>query len=293
MGYIYKITNLVNNKIYVGQTVSSINKRFNDHLYNSLAGFRDAPLLSNAIKKYGKENFIVEMIEHCENEKLDEQEIYWINKLKSHYSYGHGYNISLGGQSGFLYDSEKILMLWNEGYTITEIALKLDICFSTVSDRINDFISKDEIKKRQYSKIKIPVSQYDLYGNFINDYDSAASASKMTGCNANLINRCCNKTLAFTNNYFFKFKDDPTPIENFITTYAKSSHCCEVNMIDKNTNKVIKTYKSARQASLDLGIGSGSISRVCNHKKGAKTAGGYKWEWAYEPKRRLIEDETQ
>ena len=101
MGYIYKITNLINNKIYIGQTVSSIYKRFQDHIYSSKANFKDAPILNNAINKYGKENFTIEAIEECSDDLLNEREIYWIKELKSHFSYGTGYNITWGGNSGF------------------------------------------------------------------------------------------------------------------------------------------------------------------------------------------------
>ena len=69
LGKIYKITNKINGKIYIGQ----------------------------AIKKYGKENFTIELIEQVEKDKLDEREVYWISFYNS---YQKGYNCTLGGQNG-------------------------------------------------------------------------------------------------------------------------------------------------------------------------------------------------
>ena len=75
-GYIYKTTNLVNGKIYIGQKKSTI---FLGEKYLG-SGIE----LVNAIKKYGKENFKVELIEELPTKKkLDEREIYWIDKYNS------------------------------------------------------------------------------------------------------------------------------------------------------------------------------------------------------------------
>lgn len=88
-GYIYKTTNLINNKIYVGQKHSS---RFLGNRYLG-SGRR----LKDAIRCYGKENFKVELLEEVESKELmDEREIYWI----AHYHATNkeiGYNLSEGG----------------------------------------------------------------------------------------------------------------------------------------------------------------------------------------------------
>lgn len=93
-GIIYKITNTVNGKIYVGQTIRTVKERFRNHC-NKVG----CTYLHNAIKKYGKENFIIEVIEEAPIEKLDEREIFWIKTLKSTWKDG-GYNIYEGGTSG-------------------------------------------------------------------------------------------------------------------------------------------------------------------------------------------------
>lgn len=91
---IYKITNLVNGKIYIGQTINSLQSRLKAHCYKN----SDCPKLSNAIQKYGKENFIIEQIAVTFTgtmEELNALETMWILLLEARGP--NGYNISPGG----------------------------------------------------------------------------------------------------------------------------------------------------------------------------------------------------
>ena len=83
---IYKITNKINKKCYVGQS-KNIERRLKDH---KLVCREKNILLKRALNTYGKENFIYEIIEECELNKLDEREIYWISKLKPEYNFTTG-----------------------------------------------------------------------------------------------------------------------------------------------------------------------------------------------------------
>ena len=79
--YIYKITCKVNNKIYIGQTKNSIKSRFENHIKNALNNNLNTHL-ARAIRKYGKENFIVEQIDSANTSyELTEKEYFWIDKL--------------------------------------------------------------------------------------------------------------------------------------------------------------------------------------------------------------------
>ena len=91
-GTIYKISNLVNGKIYVGKTKQQLEKRMNQHKHNSKTVNSG---ISAAIRKYGWENFKVEVLEICPIDKLDEREIFWIAKLNS--KAPAGYNLTDGG----------------------------------------------------------------------------------------------------------------------------------------------------------------------------------------------------
>ena len=96
MIYIYKITNNVNNKIYIGQS------KYNDPKYLGSGNY-----IRKAVKKYGIKNFTKEIIEECSDiAQANEREKYWIKKLDSK-NLKIGYNIADGGSSFIMNDSIK------------------------------------------------------------------------------------------------------------------------------------------------------------------------------------------
>lgn len=97
MGFIYKITNTINNKIYIGQTTKTIQERFNNHIKK--AKQHTNRYLYDAMNKYGYEKFIIEKIEEINNDKLDEREIFWISFYHSN-NPQFGYNMTIGGGGG-------------------------------------------------------------------------------------------------------------------------------------------------------------------------------------------------
>ena len=104
---IYKIINLSNNKIYVGQAVSHIlnhkryrpyghEGRFRCHISEAFSTKKNqSHYLNNAIRKYGVTNFVVELIEYCEISNADERETHYIKELNS--LFPNGYNLKNGG----------------------------------------------------------------------------------------------------------------------------------------------------------------------------------------------------
>lgn len=118
---VYKITNNHDSKIYVGQTKQSIEKRFIQHRY-------EPTLLGEAIRQYGLENFTIEILEECDNQKqLNEREKFWINTFKC--KYPNGYNLTCGGEGGI---------------KNCEINFKLSVT-STLKKQLEDLASVDEI----------------------------------------------------------------------------------------------------------------------------------------------------
>lgn len=98
MGYIYKITNQINGKAYIGQTnLPTIQDRFNAHIKKMKAHVNR--YLYDAMNHYGIENFSIEEIERCNKEDLDKREIYWISYYKSN-NKKFGYNMTSGGGGG-------------------------------------------------------------------------------------------------------------------------------------------------------------------------------------------------
>lgn len=96
MGYIYKITNLTNNKIYIGQTRTSVSERMRKHYSVARCG-SNITGIDAAIKKYGENNFMVETICECQDNELDDLEKYYIAKFNT-YNTNNGYNLTPGGQ---------------------------------------------------------------------------------------------------------------------------------------------------------------------------------------------------
>lgn len=96
-GYIYKITNLVNGKVYIGQTTKSIPKyRFSAHISESKRKGHHTPLHAS-MKHHGCDNFFFKTIIRCNNQKqLDAAEQMCIRLFRSHISQG-GYNLEWGG----------------------------------------------------------------------------------------------------------------------------------------------------------------------------------------------------
>ena len=94
MGFIYKITNKINGKVYIGQTITPIKNRMYKH-YSQARNGKNITGIDAAIKKYGEENFEVEQILECPNEDLDLQEKFYISKYNS---FENGYNLTIGGQ---------------------------------------------------------------------------------------------------------------------------------------------------------------------------------------------------
>ena len=132
MGYIYSITNKINNKKYIGKTeYDNPIKRWQEHLRDSERFDR---LLYRAIKKYGKENFIFEILfSDLYGEELCQKEI---ETIKEYNTYLSGYNATLGGDgTSYILEEEKheIMIDYNKGMSTYKIAQKYNHDRSTIS----------------------------------------------------------------------------------------------------------------------------------------------------------------
>lgn len=103
-GKIYKIVNKVNHKIYIGCTINSLEKRFYEHLYRCFKTDYKSKLY-NSIKKYGVENFVIELVEECDLDILYETEMKYVQKFDS---YNNGLNSTYGGEGclGYIHTPE-------------------------------------------------------------------------------------------------------------------------------------------------------------------------------------------
>lgn len=93
--YIYKVTNKINGKVYIGQTIKTIEERWRQH-QNAALKHDCQTHFARALRKYGIENFTIEQIDSVTSRnELDEKEIYWIQYYNS---FKDGYNSTRGGQ---------------------------------------------------------------------------------------------------------------------------------------------------------------------------------------------------
>ena len=129
-GKIYKYTNLINNKIYIGQTKQSLEQRHKNHLYE----LKDNTYFHRAILKYGINNFKLELIEDkIPYNKLDEREKYWIKYYDSFYTTGKGYNLTEGGQWG----SGTQILTTKQANEIQQKILNSNLSFVTLANNYN------------------------------------------------------------------------------------------------------------------------------------------------------------
>lgn len=122
---IYKITNIQNNKVYIGQTIRPIEQRFHRHINDALNNILDTHF-ARAIRKYGKENFIIEQIDQAQTQdELNKKEQYWIQYYNS---VQEGYNetnaISKSGGNTYQSKTETEMEVIKEKIRQTKIGAK-------------------------------------------------------------------------------------------------------------------------------------------------------------------------
>lgn len=114
MAIIYKITNQINGKVYIGETLKdSIDVRWKEHKRDRTKRKNEKRPLYDAMNKYGIENFTIEEIDRCKAEEVQTYERYWINKYRSYIGFEdcNGYNATLGGDGTNYADYELIFQL--------------------------------------------------------------------------------------------------------------------------------------------------------------------------------------
>jgi len=102
-GFIYKIKNVINNKEYVGCTITTLKKRFEEHVWRCLKTDTNTKFC-NSVRKYGVENFEIELLEECPTLNIYERERYYINEYNT---YNKGLNSTYGGEGCLGYRHSK------------------------------------------------------------------------------------------------------------------------------------------------------------------------------------------
>lgn len=184
MAYIYQIINDINNKIYIGKTEFSIDKRFKEHCSDAFKERNEKRPLYSAMRKYGIEHFHIELIE--ETDFPEEREKYWIEQKQS---FKQGYNATLGGDGKKYLDYDLIIASYKEIKSIKDTAISLGISSDSVSNILHtnniSIITSSEVIQKKYGKA---VNMYDLQNTFLKTFPSVNAAAKymvennLTGC---------------------------------------------------------------------------------------------------------------
>lgn len=214
MAFIYKITNLINNKCYIGKTERTINERWHEHLKNRKK--LNLPLYK-ALNKYGIENFTIEILEECPSQILDVQEIYWISKYNSCIN---GYNCTQGGEGGLLYISEKelneIISRYSQGERLDYLCKEFHHDYYPIKRAleekgiiINTYAGPAKLSKKIYAINPLTLKVENEYESI----SAAARAICQPGRNPRAIA-----------NHISKYKDSATISHGFLwkTTYKES-----------------------------------------------------------------------
>lgn len=269
MGYIYKITNSINGKMYVGQTGYSLKHRLYQHIrsaYDSNSHSYNAHF-QKAIRKYGVSAFLIEELEVCDNALLDERERYWIAFYDSNHI---GYNMTFGGCGTPRYDGTEILQAWEGGLSVTAISKKTGMCDRTIVTHLKDLgVTPEEIKRRGYESIKGKVYQYNLDGTFVAEYPTISNVIAKFGSSSP--SQALDNPFKSAFGYLWS-RRKAERIEPYHDTVRK-----EVHQYTEDGNYVA-SYRSTKEAAEAVNGLRSCIANACTGRN--KTA--YSYIWSYE-----------
>ena len=281
MSIIYEITNLINGKTYVGQ-----HKTEDDDYLGS------GSIIKQAVKKYGKENFIRTTLEKCNEENVNERECFWIAKRKSE---GKAeYNISAGGYSNpfeYMTEEEKQAIYQKmsktrKGKRSGSFGKTWEIGYCT-----NPHPEENNAKE----KLGNPVVIMELNKHFL----CYADCAEFIGVDVAGVKRCCYKQQKTVGGYHVCFEENYNESNNpYLNqprgTISKNIGTKQVPSKEKleairkfNTSvlgkpvRCIETgevFKTIGEASKKLKVDKSSITAVCKGKQ--HSSKGYTFEYA-------------
>lgn len=296
--FIYKTTNNINGKIYIGQHIT-------DRLSDGYKG--SGIVIEQAFKKYGKHNFKMDILEFYEGDSKEEfnnLERSYIEKFDS-INPEIGYNRTLCCGGGFLgeevykkrfyrhsEEAKRKISIANKGKVISKESIEK--MRKIKLGKINNNRKKktiEERKKRVISrKRERPILQYDLNGNFIREWESVCEAGKFYGLcyGASAIKVACDNPNRTCKGFKWKYKETNEERENVEVVSAKRSYEVKhprkgnmrIEQYDKDMN-LINVYDSVRNAARGVNlVNATSIKRACDNFP-VFTARGYYWKRVY------------
>lgn len=250
---IYLITS-PSGKQYVGQTTTSVEKRWKDHIRQDVKGSCRA--LGNAIRKYGAENMRVETLEACESiEELNKRESYWIAELRT--LSPNGYNLKTGGLNSLV--SEETRERMKKAHLRENLSSETRRKLSEAN--IKRWESKEAREKHSMTMKKALEGKTFPKREYVAREVSEETRKKMSSSQKRRW-----ESSALREQYSRAAKErtrkNPEKIEVANRARRKKVKCSNGEV-----------YESISEASKLLGIPVPSISMVCNGKR--KTAKGY------------------
>ena len=278
---IYKITNRINGKVYIGQAHDIFlrwkqHRRVHETQNSNYAIYR-------AFRKYGFENFDFSVIEELTDDinKLNEREKYWIKHYHSYVkdSECNGYNMTLGGDGNALIDIDTVRELWDAGLAVIEIADATGHDRSAVRKYLtgwSDYCEEESRKRGNMSQWKNrgeSVEQYTLSGEYVATFYNMSEAERLTGISSKNIWSAVSKKSYSAGGYQWKYAND----NSLMGDIAKKTKKQKQAVIRINEEGTTTRFKSAAEAERQTKVSAAQIRKVCQGK--GMTAGGYVWSY--------------
>ena len=285
---IYCITNILNGKNYIGQSID-IESRWRNHCKNHTNPNSSSykTYFYQALRKYGIENFSFRVVEECLEEELDEKEVKWISILHSN-DRGRGYNTTIGGDGVRGYWDKPVYQYDLDGNFVAEYKstqeAKRQTGITSIEWCCNDGgksaggymwsrIKYDAMPKYVRGHITTEVHQYGLDGKYIQSFPSILEASNVTGVAYGNISSCIlSSSQARGGDYMWTAKK----VDSLKPYKRNGRKPSPVRQLDRNGN-IIAEYESLTAAFRATGIRSGNIWGCCEGR--SKMAGGYQWQY--------------
>lgn len=258
---LYIIVNDVNNKVYIGQTIQTLQNRFNGHIIDAINKDGNINKFHSSLLRIGINHFSIRLIGEFDIEEIDNKEIEYIAKYDSYYN---GYNSTLGGHTGnrFEYDNDWIINQYKEGKSITKIMKEMGL---NNNRYISKLIKDKGIEVRTCRK---KVLSIDKHGNII-EYYSVTDAYNNIMLNSNRIIKFTNFSYLInksykhgTTAYGYKWAfsmEDATIIAEKNDKITEKNDKIAFKEIDKNKNKVEYKCKNCNKI-----ISRQSKTGLCN-----------------------------
>lgn len=295
MGYtsdagIYKITNLIDNKFYIGSS-KNIYKRWNQHKTDLKNNKHHNSRLQNAYNKYGKENFIYEILENVDLENLIDKEQQYIDELKA-CEKGIGYNLNnfargggfaVGSNNGWFgkgHLQEGELNPFYGKEHAEETLKKLSEHASKRKGSLNSNFGNTG-EKNPLSK---PTLQVDINTmKVVNRFSATIEIKRILGFDSSNICEVClflkkNKARKKYKDFYWCYEEDLDILlksKPFVSSQVKS-----VVKLDIETKELLEVFPTVSLAAQSVNMGRESISRACKGK--IKYSAGYKWMYLEE-----------